>query len=83
MKRTYKDIDDCPIKIGDIVAVATNMGLTKACSSAQKKVLPPVENGESTYICYFFHIFALNGFSPSSRMAAMRRPRETMSKFPS
>lgn len=30
MKRTYKDIDDCPIKIGDIVAVATNMGLTKA-----------------------------------------------------
>lgn len=31
MKHTYKDIDDCPIKIGDIVAVATNMGLTKAC----------------------------------------------------
>ena len=30
MKRTYRDIDDCPIKIGDIVAVATNMGLTKA-----------------------------------------------------
>ncbi len=30
MKRTYKDIDDCPIRIGDIVAVSTNMGLTKA-----------------------------------------------------
>lgn len=30
MKNTYKDIDDCPIKIGDIVAIATNTGLTKA-----------------------------------------------------
>ena len=60
-----------------------SMGSAKACSSAQKKVLPPVENGESTFIRYFFHIFALNEFSPSSRMDAMRRPREAMSKFPS
>lgn len=30
MKNIYKDIDNRPIEIGDIVAVATNMGLTKA-----------------------------------------------------